>query len=387
MALTLSDYRQALRAQADLKGIINWAGENDRPGARAIEDLLGEAVAKGWTIDKFLGRIRGLAVYTTYTQAGAAGATPPPPAPPPPAGVTPDEPYDPYAGYHAGEGDIRATLTEYLNQWGLANLMSFVETAITQHWSVNETLVRLRETPEYKLAFPENAMRREKGLYWMSESEILAYRDEARRLARDYFGMDVSNTEIAGLIGKGTSLAQWEKRLVTWQNVERWGDIVQQVFVMELGMPLSDERLYAFFSPDIPTPDLDRAYEHSLYRGMPTLLGLGIRPEEEAEILSQFGITPEEAFKGYQGIVAEMPRMEKLAAIEQFLKMNAGKYPSAQLSIEGATFDQLFRAIQLNDPTALAELRAMQAREVARFAAGGGPVKAGVSSAGLLARS
>jgi len=300
-----------------------------------------------------------------------------PPPPPPPPGAEEDT---------SAQENLLAALQQFLldNELPLT-LIDFIKTAIAQKKGYDQIILELRQTPEYKAAYPENELRRENGFTWMPESEIRAYRDEAKRLAAEYMGLTISNAEISGLIAKNASLVEWERRLKVWANVEMYGDAVQQVFVQELGMPLSDERLYMFFSPDVETPELDRAYAHALYRGQPTSLGLEIRPEEEAELLTQFGVSPEQAFQGYQGIVSELPKYERWAQIERFLNDKASEFPDGG-GLGAATFGQLFRAIQLRDPEALTKLAAMQAREIARFRAGGGPTGSGTSATGLTAR-
>jgi len=74
---------------------------------------------------------------------------------------------------------MRALIKQTLDLWGLSNLSGFVEKAITEGWGYEETLVNLRESPEYKMAFPEVALRRERGLAHMSELEILQARGES----------------------------------------------------------------------------------------------------------------------------------------------------------------------------------------------------------------
>ena len=176
-----------------------------------------------------------------------------------------------------------------------------------------------------------------------------------------------------------SGLADWVEEAIQ----QKWS--VERI-KLELGYAISDDRMWAFMNPDIPTPELDLAYERALMRGQPAVLGLAVRPEEEADLLQQFGISAEEAFKGYQGIVQEMPRFEKYRYIEAYLRGNEDLFPTGEQSLAGANFGTLFRALQLGDPDALSELRALQARETARFQAQGGPGRRETGKSGLLGR-
>lgn len=395
--LTTSDYKAALRNAPDLQGLIKWANMYAPSGHNKIMSLLDQAAKRQWPIERFLRSIRSLTAYKRYVNALGGGEDEPedpwpeePEEPEEPEGPGPEDPDDPDStdDYYEDlrQENVRAIVEEFLASWGLSGLADWVEEAIQQKWSVERIKLELRKHPIYLAAFPENELRRVAGYTWISEEEILAYRDEARRLATQYLGLNVSNSEIAGLVGNNISLAEWERRLETWNNVKRWGDSVRQVFELELGYAISDDRMWAFMNPDIPTPELDLAYERALMRGQPAVLGLAVRPEEEADLLQQFGISAEEAFKGYQGIVQEMPRFEKYRYIEAYLRGNEDLFPTGEQSLAGANFGTLFRALQLGDPDALSELRALQARETARFQAQGGPGRRETGKSGLLGR-
>lgn len=281
--------------------------------------------------------------------------------------------------------DLRAQFAELLREWGLPDtLLGFIEDMLAQNTPPSEVAFRLRQTPEYKAAYPENEQRLANGFAFMPEAEIRAYRNEGRRIAKQMLGLEVSNQELAGLITQNVSLAEWERRLQTFRDFQRFGPAVRQVLEQEIGLGIEDDRVFAFMSPDFSTPELDRAYQRALIRGQPEALGLGIRPEEEADILQQFGINPEQAFRGFQGIAAELPRQERLAAIEAEIGRNADNFPGTEQALGGSTFATLFRAIQLGDPEATSELRRRMAREVARFQAQGGPVRQGTAATGLL---
>lgn len=349
-----------------------WASLGDNQRSK-IQELARQAVTGGWQYERFFRQVKALQSYTNFVPAPATEEP------------VPEEPLpEPVPGIPVNTGDMRALIKQTLDLWGLSNLSGFVEKAITEGWGYEETLVNLRESPEYKAAFPEVALRRERGLAHMSELEILQARGEIRRLTREYAGVDPTSQEISSVIASNKSVAEWERTLIDYQQFKRWGPVVKGVLEQELGHALTDDRVFAFVSAYIPTPELDLAYENALLRGRPAALGLGVRPEQEAELLRQFGIDPNEAFRGYEGIVSELPRANRLAMIESYIESNGTMFPDLSTTLGDTTFGTLFRAIQLGDPEAIARLQAQMAREVARFQGGGAPATAGTAAVGLL---
>ena len=274
--------------------------------------------------------------------------------------------------------DIRQLLREFLEENELpTSLMNWVESALSQGWNADRIIYELRRTPEYLQAYPENAERLRLGFDWMPEAEIRAYRSEARRLSHEYFGYAPSNTEISELIVRNKSLVEWERQIQDYFAMERFGEPVRMALEWVLGYSISDEELWKFFSRDIPTPEWDAAVEKARMMGQPAVLGMGIRPEEEADILRSYGINPDEAFRGYQQMAAELPRATRLSAIETEITRLGDRFPG-ELSLG---FMDLFKAIQLRDMDSIMKLQQQLAREVARWQAGGGPAGGG---AGLL---
>lgn len=313
------------------------------------------------------------------TDEGPAPIPTPPPATPPPAPDTAPGAED------AIDTDARDMLRQFLEDNQLpSSLLTFITDALAAKKSYAQIITELRQTEEYKAAYPENDVRLANGLSWMPEAAIREYRDEARRLAAEYLDVsDVTQEELTNIIGTGWSLRTFEGKLQRMQEWERWGPTVKAIIEFELGHDIDDERAFAFFD-DTPTPELDRAYEKGLLRGQPALLGLGVRPEEEAELLRRYGISPEQAFSGYQNLARELPRAERLGLIEAQIGRGVDHFPTGNDLFNDTPFATLFRAIQLGDPEAIAKLQGQMAREVARFQGSGGVATTAKGSLGLL---
>jgi hypothetical protein len=357
-----------------------WGSLSDTQKTAVLTRLHSTSEGVTYTPDSLVAAVSTSPEYTTWAARYGEGtsATPPPPVlPGTGTGGTTTPPPTP------GDSNLLAQINSLLTQWGLpASLSGFIQNEITASKGYDEIINDLRATPEYQAAFPENKLRIANGLSAMSEQQILEYRDQAKQIASSMLGISVTNTEITGLIAGNKSLSEWASNLQTYASFERWGPAVKQALSQELGYDVTDERAFAFMSPDIPTPELDAAYTKALLRGQPAVLGFGIRPEAEAQILLQHGIDPAQAFAGYQGIAAELPRDQRLQMIDAAI--NGTNTPDAQTAIKDASFNQLFKAIQLRDPGSINELSQMIARETARWQSGGGVATSGTQAVGLL---
>ena len=266
-------------------------------------------------------------------------------------------------------------LSGFLTENGLpSSLLAFIQSALAEKKGFSQIIAELRQTDEYKQAYPENAIRQANGFDWIPEAQIRGLRSEIRRLGSEYLGVaDITQDELNNVIGKNWSLSTWETKLQRYREFERWGPTVRSVLEQELGYSLDDERLFAFFD-DTPTPELDNAYERSLMRAQPAVLGLGIRPEDEVELLRRYGIKPEQAFSGYQNLAKELPRTQRLGLIDAEIGRNADSFPTGTELFADTPFATLFRAIQLGDGEAITKLQTQMAREVARWQGQGGAV-------------
>lgn len=283
------------------------------------------------------------------------------------------------------QDDALAQLRQFLldNELPLT-LLDFIRHQLANNTPFDQIVAELRNTPEYKAAYPENDLRKQNGFDWWSEAQIRAYRSTARQISMQYLGYNPTNEQISAAIGKNRGLDELAHRFQVYKDFQRWGPTVQNALEQELGHKLDDQRLFEFFDGDVSTPELDRAYELALLRGMPAQLGLGMRPEQEAELLRQHGIDPNTAFAAYGQIAGELPMVERFAAIDAYIQDNGTKFPDPKDALGDSSFGLLFRAVQLNDPEAKRRLQQTIARETARFQAGGGAAVRGTAAIGLL---
>jgi hypothetical protein len=172
---------------------------------------------------------------TTPTTSWHGGSPFPAPPPPPPA---PSPPYQvgPYSGVvnpntaAAGgttggtasptgtkdQKDAYADLVNILGDYGLASLAPWAWNEILQGASETQVLLDMRDTPEFKTAFPEIELRKQAGLPAISPGEIVNYRNLATQYMRAAglpAGFWDSNSDFTNLIASDVSLNELQQRI------------------------------------------------------------------------------------------------------------------------------------------------------------------------------
>src|SRR6266511_3506583 len=113
----------------------------------------------------------------------------------------------------------------YNKKDALAALRQFL---LDNNVSFDQIVAELRQTPEYKAAYPENDLRKGNGYDWWSEAQIRAYRSTARQLSSQYLGYNPSNKEIADAIANNRSLDKLAHRMQVYKDFQRWGPTVKK---------------------------------------------------------------------------------------------------------------------------------------------------------------
>lgn len=269
--------------------------------------------------------------------------------------------------------DLRAAFKNYLATYGLdtPGMVGLVEKAVANDWSIDKFLLEMRQSPDYLAnpLFAANLERVKQGKRFMAEGEILQWRDEAKRLAKQYGYKEPSDNYLAQGLQSGLSMAEIEHRYSVQKNVNEMGAGVRWVYENILGANITDEDLYEIFDPEFDTAEFDEAYKNALYRGRPMALGLGVRSQAEADAFKMLGVDPGEAFKRYEGLQANASRFQRLGAIEDLITQGLPDDFGNFSTEENST---LVRALLFNDQEALAKMQNVVSREIARFKTGAG---------------
>lgn len=268
--------------------------------------------------------------------------------------------------------NLRAEFKNYLAQYGLdtPGMVGLVEQAVANDWSIDKFLLEMRQSADYLAnpLFAANLERVKQGKRFMAEGEILTWRDEAKRLAKQYGYKEPSDNYLAVGLQSGLSMAEIEHRYSIQKNVNEMGGGVRWVYENILGQNITDEDLYEIFDPEFDTADRDEAYKDAMYRGRPMALGLGVRSQAEADAFKALGVNVDEAFKRYEGLDQNASRFQRLGAIEDLITQGLPDDFGNFSTEENST---LVRALLFNDSEALAKMQGVISREVARFKTGG----------------
>lgn len=272
-----------------------------------------------------------------------------------------------------------------MKDWGLwsPEVDALTKQFITEGWTEDKFLRELRGTQAHNAAFAEWDMRDSAGLMPISEGQILQLRSQYAALTKSYYGYEPSKQELANLIGASDkSLDEFEHSLQVYKRVQEYGGQVQSLFETIYGVNLSDESLQEFFDPNKRTPEMDKAFDDAKYRGLPTLAGFHARSQDEADLLRNAGMTPEQAFQKFQQAGTLAPIMQKLGAIDANVtgKDFLNDVPLETLAKSVFDFTDEGKA-------AWASIRQTLAREISRFGKGGGAATDQSGNAtGLLTR-
>lgn len=270
--------------------------------------------------------------------------------------------------------NLRAQFQNYLETYGLntPGMVSLIEQAIANDWSIDKFLLEMRQSPDYLAnpLFAANMERVSQGKRFMAEGEILQWRDEAKRLARQYGYEEPSDAYLAMGLQSGLSMAEIEHRYSIQKNVNDMGAGVRWVYENILGTSITDEDLYEIFDPEFDTAEFDEAYKNALYRGRPQALGLGIRSQAEADAFKMLGIDPDEAYSRWEKLAQNAPAFARLDAIDDMMT----RYLPGDFNPDLSTTENsaLVKAAIFGDAQSQAIVNNAIAREIARFNVGGG---------------
>lgn len=291
------------------------------------------------------------------------------------------------------QADVRAELASILGQFGLGTegLTALIEQAVKEDWSETKFIQEMRQHSDYLAnpLFSANIARTAEGGRFMSEGEVLAYADEARRVIKQYGFGDISNNYLAEGLSSNLSLAEIEHRLQLTKQIDLYGPVFKGFVAARMGVVLEDDDLFEIFDREIDTQEFDDAFRAAQYQAAPFTLGFGIRNEADQRAAEMLGIDPQEWMRRFQQAGSASPGVARLAAIEGFgvnLPADFGHFLGA------AENQHLLNAFLFpgtpEGTAAMAELQQLFAREFARFNVGGGPAQSQTGAlTGLLTPS
>lgn len=239
---------------------------------------------------------------------------------------TDEKSYQEYQDYLTGKRAARQSafdlLYEQFSSYGLGSLVEPLRGLIKDpSVSSSEFTIRLRQSDPYKKRFAANQKRIDRGLAAISEAEYLSLEDQYQNIMRNYglpesfYRKDTLGTQkgFEDLIGFDVSAAELEDR-------------VQQAAIRVTNAAPEVKRALTEFYPGITEGDIlgyvlnpENALTEIRRKITAAEIGAGAMQAGlrttagRAEELARFGITAEEARRGFQTVAEVAPRGTQLA--------------------------------------------------------------------------
>jgi hypothetical protein len=228
-----------------------------------------------------------------------------------------------------------ALLFSEFDRYGLGALVEPLKDLIVQGLSRDEFTLRVRETDAYKKRFAANQQRINRGLRALSEAEYVTLEDQYQNVMRNY-GLP-ANYYTRGEMGRqegferfiagDVSAAELEDRIQTAQNrVINAAPEVSRA-LREFYPDITNGDILAYtLDPDKALTDIRRRVTAAEIGAgaMQAGLGTGVARAEE---LGRFGVTGEQARRGFQAIADILPSATKLSEI--YAKQGMGPFTQA----------------------------------------------------------
>jgi hypothetical protein len=218
-----------------------------------------------------------------------------------------------------------ALLLAEFNKYGLGALVSPLQDLIKQGLSAGEFSLALQNTDAYKRRFAANTDRIAKGLSALSPAEYIGLEDQYQNIMRNY-GLPASyytkgdlgiQEGFNKLISNDVSATELEDRVMTAQSrvINASPEIKQAL--RSFYPDITDGDILAYtLDPNKALTDIKRKVTAAEIGGAAIGQGLGTS-RIDAEYLGRYGVTKDQAQRGYSAIAEFLPTGEKLSQIYQ----------------------------------------------------------------------
>jgi hypothetical protein len=231
-------------------------------------------------------------------------------------------------------------LYEEFDKYGLGSLVAPLKDLITSGVSPSEFTIRLRETDAYKKRFSANEVRIKNGLRALSESEYIRNEDNYQEVMRrrglppEYYAKGDLGVQkgFDALLAGDVSATELEDRIVTAQDrvLNANPEVAQALKAFYPGISNGDILAYSL-DPANALNAIKRKITAAEIGGEAARAGLTTNVAD-ASYLEQYGVTKDQAEKGYTTIAGGLQRGSQLASIY-------GENPYTQATAETEVFN------------------------------------------------
>lgn len=218
--------------------------------------------------------------------------------------------------------DAYSLLEQTFRDYGLESLVPAIKGFMARNLGAQQAAVELRTTPEYIARFKGNDVRRATGKNALSEAEYLAIEDAYDQTLRaygqqNYFGINraAKQAKAAELIGNDISAVEFRDRIQLAVDRVQNADPTIKSVLKQFYPGINESDLVGYFlNPADNLPKLKEKVTASEIGAAATGLNLSTDVIAATD-LAKYGVTQEQARRGYSDIAEVLPTATKLGDI------------------------------------------------------------------------
>ena len=218
--------------------------------------------------------------------------------------------------------DAYSLLEQTFRDYGLESLVPAIKGFMARNLGAQQAAVELRTTPEYIARFKGNDLRRATGKNALSEAEYLAIEDAYDQTLRaygqqNYFGINraAKQAKAAELIGNDISAVEFKDRIELAVDRVQNADPTIKSVLKQFYPGINESDLVGYFlNPADNLPKLKEKVTASEIGAAATGVNLSTDVTAATD-LARYGVTQEQARRGYTDIAEVLPTATKLGDI------------------------------------------------------------------------
>lgn len=218
--------------------------------------------------------------------------------------------------------DAYSLLEQTFRDYGLESLVPAIKGFMARNLGAQQAAVELRTTPEYIARFKGNDVRRATGKNALSEAEYLAIEDAYDQTLRaygqqNYFGINraAKQAKAAELIGNDISAVEFKDRIQLAVDRVQNADPTIKSVLKQFYPGINESDLVGYFlNPADNLPKLKEKVTASEIGAAATGVNLSTDVTAATD-LARYGVTQEQARRGYTDIAEVLPTATKLGDI------------------------------------------------------------------------
>lgn len=217
------------------------------------------------------------------------------------------------------EQSARGILNSYLGQYGLGSLADWAWQKWQAGESIDQIMLELRSTPEYKQRFPAMDALAAKGRA-ITEQQYLYYEQQATsyfRAAGLPSGFYDQPDDFAKLLTSEVGLPELQARVQAYQQAAFSSPPEVLQSLKDLYGVTSGELTAFFIDPDKALPLIQQRFASAQAAGWAEKTGFGTLDQQQAEMIGKMGLTENQVAQQFGQIAASNELFNPLAGADE----------------------------------------------------------------------